>query len=110
MSGATIKRGALVDELQAQAAHAAELLVAPLEPVASTTARDDGRERSSERRVEQRRGRRRIGVRAADRLGHDLVDDAAGQQVGRGELQRLGGFDLSRRRRATESRRIPRAG
>ena len=44
--------------------------------------------------VHQRRGLRRVGVRAADRFVDDLVDDAEPQQVRRGDLQRLRGFDF----------------
>ncbi len=34
-------------------------------------------------------------VRAAHRFGHDFVDDAEAEQVGRRELQRVGRFDLA---------------
>ena len=59
-----------------------------------TASAADVGERARQRPIEQRRRGRRVGVGAAHRLGHDLVDDAARQQVRRGDLQRLGGFDL----------------
>ena len=45
----------------------------------------------------QRRGRVVVEVRAADRFLDDLVDELEPQQVGRRDLQRLGGLDLPRR-------------
>jgi len=80
---------ALVGELDAEAADSAELVVAPVEPLSGRQGRD-GRQRGREVRIERPRGPFGIVVGAADRLRHDLVDDAPNEQVRRGDLQRLG--------------------
>ena len=69
-------------------AHLAELVVARVEPRLRRPSRDDLGQRARQRDVEQRGGLRRIGVRAADRLGDDLVDDAEREQIRRRELER----------------------
>ena len=87
------------------------LLVASLEPRRASRAPRDlaQRLRAARASTSARRGVG-IGVRAADRLGDDLVDDAGLEQIGRGQLQRLGGLDLLRRHRATGSPRTLPAG
>ena len=63
----------------------------------SSDQRRDFGERRGQRPVEQPRRCVGILMRAAERLGHDAVDDAALEQIVRGDLQRFGRFDLAAR-------------
>ena len=81
---------------------------------ASSRSRDgqaaDVEQAPRERRVEQRRRRRRVRVRAADRLGNDLVDDAAAPAGPAPSASAPRRLRPCARRRARESRRSLRAG
>src|SRR5574338_501759 len=83
-----------IDERLAEGTHVAELVVALLD-AGLDRKRLDFAERALDRRIEQPGSRLRIHVRAAQRLGHDFVDDVEFQQIRGGDLQRLGGFDLA---------------
>src|SRR6516165_11260136 len=78
----------VIDEIRAELAHRPELRVALLEAGVGVQCARRGK-RPRQDAVNERGRRVRIGVRAADGLRNDFVDEAGLEQIRRRQLQRL---------------------